>query len=216
MDGRRTLNRRETKTAVHSIGGLCIEIVAGSSGPFQSAGVNSPSSVWRPLLESHLHRASVEGLHVNRRRYLLLILLLVPALFGCVRRRLTVRSNPPGALVLIDGQEIGRTPVATPFTYYGTRNFRLMKDGYETVSLNQKFSAPWYQIPGIDFVSENLIAKEIRDERVVDFELVPKANVSMDDVLTRAEQLRAEVQPVPSAGVFDGAPAGPMGPWMSQ
>lgn len=129
------------------------------------------------------------------RRSLLLLVLLVSVSIGCVRRRMTVRSNPPGALVFIDGQEIGRTPVATPFTYYGTRNFRLVKDGYETISVNQQFQAPWYQVPPIDFVSENMVAREIRDERIVDFELVPKANISPGDVLIHADQLRGEVQP---------------------
>ena len=111
-----------------------------------------------------------------------------------------MRSNPPGALVFVDGQEIGRTPVATPFTYYGTRNFRLVKDGFETISVNQPFRTPWYQVPGIDFVTENLVPGEIRDERVVDFELVPKAAVSAGDVLLHAEQLRGEVVPAAALG----------------
>lgn len=128
-------------------------------------------------------------------RLLVLLILILPASLGCVRRRMMIRSNPPGALVFVDGQEIGRTPVATQFTYYGTRNFRLVKDGYETISVNQRFSAPWYQIPPFDFVSENLVAKEIRDERVVDFELVPRANLTPGDVLIHADQLRGEVQP---------------------
>ncbi len=124
---------------------------------------------------------------------LFFVLLMVAS--GCVRRRLTVRSNPPGALVFIDGQEIGRTPVATPFTYYGTRKFRLVKDGFETMVVNQPFPAPWYQIPPIDFISENLVPNEIRDERVVDFELSPKSDTGMGDVLIQADQLRSMVQP---------------------
>ena len=32
---------------------------------------------------------------------------------GCVRRRMTVRSNPPGAVVFVDDQEIGTTPAST-------------------------------------------------------------------------------------------------------
>ncbi len=111
-----------------------------------------------------------------------------------MRRRLTVRSTPPGALVFIDGQEIGRTPVSTQFTYYGTRNFRLVKDGYETISVNQRFPTPWYQVPPLDFVSENIVPREIRDERTVNFELVPKANVSTEDVLIHGEQLRSQVR----------------------
>ena len=132
---------------------------------------------------------------------------------GCIRRRMTVRSNPPGALVYIDGQEIGRTPVATPFTYYGTRNLRLVKDGFETISVDQHFPAPWYQIPPLDFVTENLVPQEIRDERLAHFELIPRANVGSEDVLIHADQLRemarpgvvptsATATPPPSAGAW--------------
>ena len=35
---------------------------------------------------------------------------------GCVHRRLTVRSNPPGAAVYVDNQEIGTTPVTANYT----------------------------------------------------------------------------------------------------
>ena len=133
--------------------------------------------------------------HRHWSRIGLFCVLLFVVASGCVRRRLTVRSNPPGALVFIDGQEIGRTPVATPFTYYGTRKFRLVKDGFETMVVNQPFPAPWYQIPPIDFISENLVPNEIRDERVVDFELSPKSDAGMGDVLIQADQLRSMVQP---------------------
>ena len=137
-------------------------------------------------------------------------------LMGCVRRRLTIRSDPPGASVFIDGQEIGRTPVATAFTYYGTRKFRLVKDGYETISVTQQFPAPWYQVPPLDFASENLVPSEIRDERVVHFELVPQANVGMDEVLTQADQLRSMVRPTaPLAPPTASADEHPNTPWAS-
>src|ERR1700690_4113146 len=58
---------------------------------------------------------------------------------GCVQRRMTIRSNPPGALVYVDDYEIGTTPVSASFTYYGTRKIRLVKDGYETLTVMQKF-----------------------------------------------------------------------------
>ena len=133
-------------------------------------------------------------------RFLLISLLIATVGTGCVRRRLTVRTNPPDALVFIDGQEIGRTPVATPFTYYGTRNFRIVKDGYETINVNQPFPTPWYQIPGVDFVAENLVPQEIRDERVVDFELIPKSISPPSEVLIQADQLRSIVRPEAPVG----------------
>jgi hypothetical protein len=117
------------------------------------------------------------------------------AIGGCVQRRLTIRSNPPGARVYVGDEEIGTTPVSTDFVYYGTRKIRLVKDGYETMVINQPIPAPWYQIPPLDFVSENLVPGEIRDERVVNFQLVPLQPVSTDQLLARAEQLRASGAP---------------------
>jgi hypothetical protein len=47
----------------------------------------------------------------------------------------------------------------------------------------------------LDFVSENLVPGEIRDERVINFQLVPLQPVSTDQLLARAEQLRASGGP---------------------
>jgi hypothetical protein len=120
---------------------------------------------------------------------------MLVATSGCVQRRLTIRSNPPGARVYVGDEEIGTTPVSTDFVYYGTRKIRLVKDGFETMVVNQPIPAPWYQIPPLDFVSENLVPGEIRDERVVNFQLVPLQPAPTDQFLARAEQLRASGGP---------------------
>ncbi len=109
---------------------------------------------------------------------------------GCVRRRMTIRSNPPGALVYIDDQEIGTTPVSTYFTYYGTRKVKLIKDGFEPVTALERIRAPWYQLPVIDFVSENVVRRELRDERVLEFQLEPQRLVPTQELLSRASRLR--------------------------
>ena len=113
---------------------------------------------------------------------------------GCVRRRLFVNSNPSGALVYVDNQQIGTTPCAVDFTYYGTRELRLVKPGYETLTINQPIPAPWYEIPPLDFISENFWPRETRDERVVDFQLVPLQDVPTDQLRQRADSLRNSVQ----------------------
>lgn len=150
---------------------------------------------------------------------LLLAALLCAASSGCVRRRMTIRSQPPGALVFIDDQEIGVTPVSTSFVYYGTRKIQLIKDGYETLTVLQKFRAPWYQIPPLDFASENLWPKEIRDERLLDFQLVPLRNVPNQELRERGEQLRNRarqgfVTPMPGfhGGTAPGSDLPPAGP----
>jgi hypothetical protein len=119
--------------------------------------------------------------------------LVVPLLVvagGCVQRRMTVRSNPPGALVYVDDYQIGTTPVSTDFIYYGTRKIRLVKDGYETLTVRQPFPIPWYEIFPLDFVTENLWPWEIRDERVVDLAMTTTASTPPESVVARAEQAR--------------------------
>src|SRR5215510_252534 len=77
---------------------------------------------------------------------------LAGGLPGCVERRYVIESDPPGALVLVNGQPIGTTPVDGYFTYYGTYNFTLIKDGYETKRVSQRIASPWYELPVVDFV----------------------------------------------------------------
>ncbi len=105
---------------------------------------------------------------------------------------MTVRTNPPGAVVSVDNQVIGTSPAATSFVYYGTREFRIEKDGYRTETIRKRFNPPWYQFPGLDFVTETLWPGEIRDERIVDVELVPKILEPAESVVGRADSLRTQ------------------------
>lgn len=117
---------------------------------------------------------------------------------GCVQRRMTIRSNPPGALVYVDDYQIGATPVSTDFIYYGTRKVRLVKDGYETLTVRQPFPMPWYEIFPLDFVTENIWPWEIRDERVVDLAMMPVASTPPELVVARAEQARLSAGSLPA------------------
>ncbi|MFM2096773.1 MAG: hypothetical protein RIS70_3897 [Planctomycetota bacterium] len=113
---------------------------------------------------------------------------------GCVRKRMTIVSNPPGAQVFIDNHEIGTTPVSTSYIYYGTRSVRLQKDGYESVTVERNFDPPWYEYPPIDFFAESLLPTELRDERVLEFELIPRQNAASEVVRDRAEELRGQAR----------------------
>lgn len=139
----------------------------------------------------------------------LLLILLVLAASGCVRRRLTVRSNPAGAIVHVDNQQIGTTPCSVDYVYYGTREIRLVLPGYETLTVNQPLPAPWYQVPGIDFVSENLVPRRIEDARTVSFNLQPQRLMAPEEVIARGEQLRRQVTPVGAAPVVPAGAAFP-------
>ena len=125
---------------------------------------------------------------------LLLCALALLSSTGCVRRRMTIRSNPPGAQVFVDDQEIGTTPCSSGYVYYGTRKVTVIKDGYKTETIYHKFSPPWYQIPPLDFISETLYPREIRDERIVDVTLAPQEIVPEAALRSRAEGLRSDAR----------------------
>ncbi len=143
-------------------------------------------------------------------RWWLLALLACALQAGCVQRRLTIRSNPPGALVYVDDYPIGTTPISTDFVYYGTRKVRLVKSGFETLTVLQPIPTPWYEYLGLDFISENVVPGEIRDERVVDYQLQPQVVVPSTQILERGENLRHAAAgppvPVPPAGPSYGLP----------
>ena len=131
-----------------------------------------------------------------KRRCLALTLLVLAVLVqaGCVSRRLMVQSNPPGAMVLLEGKEQGYTPTGIDFTYYGTRELTLIKDGYETKTQLVPVRAPWYQWPVIEFFSDNLLPGRVTDRRGVQFELEPKRMVPNQELLNRGQTLRNEAQ----------------------
>src|SRR3954454_15207221 len=126
-----------------------------------------------------------------------------------VRRRLNVNSNPPGALVYVDNQQIGTTPCSVDFTYYGTREIRLIKAGFETLTVNQPIPTPWYEYIPLDFVSENLVPNKIRDNRTVSYNLSPQLIVPTPELINRADQLRQDALQFPGAPVAASLPAVP-------
>jgi hypothetical protein len=117
-------------------------------------------------------------------------LVALALLSGCVERRFVIESDPPGALVLLNGQPLGTTPVDGHFTYYGNYTFTLVKDGYQTKKVDQCFNTPWYEIPPIDFVTENLYPAKVEDVRRVSVTLEPIVQVNPQQLLTDADQLR--------------------------
>ena len=124
----------------------------------------------------------------------LLVLLALPlAAGGCVHRTLEVESNPPGALVYLNGEEVGRTPMRKEFLWYGTYDVQLRKEGYETLSAEEKVWAPWWQWPPFDLVAE---AFPLEDNHIARFTMKPVTAEITDpqQVLGRAVQMRSRLK----------------------
>lgn len=116
---------------------------------------------------------------------------------GCVERRYTIRTNPPGAMVSVAGEPIGTTPVSRSYTYYGDRDIQIVADGYQTARFIQPIKAPWWDNVFTEFFTENLLPFQFRDEREFTYNLTPQVNPPQGDVLNRANALRAEAQSQP-------------------
>lgn len=129
----------------------------------------------------------------NSSRAVCLIALIGGAveLAGCVERTVTINTEPAGATVILNDQEVGQSPVKVPFTWYGDYDIILRKPGYETIQANRKIKAPWYQTPFIDIFAECLVPFTIYDERDLGtFALSPVAPVPQDQLLQNAADLK--------------------------
>ena len=121
-------------------------------------------------------------------RRIILTLPLILLLCGCVERRLKLESEPPGALVFLNGEEIGRTPATVPVRWYGNYDVVVRKEGYETLADERWLVAPWWQWVPIDAVAEALPLR-LTHEPTMRFELEPAATRDAG-LLGRAEELR--------------------------
>ncbi len=105
-----------------------------------------------------------------------------------------VRSQPEGARVTIDNQVVGHTPVPVPYIYHGTRDVMLEKDGFKTVKVKQRIRPRWYEYFPLSFFSNNFAFRELRDERILDFQLEPKFQIDENELIDRANDLRINSQ----------------------
>lgn len=118
------------------------------------------------------------------------MLLLTPT--GCVRRTLTITTEPSGALLWLNDEEIGRSPASVDFLWYGDYDVVARLDGHSTLVTNHPIKAPWYQLPGMDFFAEVLYPGWIHDQRQVHFELAPESLPEQAQLLQNAESFREE------------------------
>ena len=122
------------------------------------------------------------------------LLLLVS---GCVERRIKIVSDPPGAKVLLDGVEKGQTPIEIPFTFYGTREIIIYRDGYQVFSRLETISPPVYQVFPVDFFSELLLPFYLTDEHLFHYILKPHFPADAkkkQELLERAQNFSQELK----------------------
>ena len=110
-------------------------------------------------------------------------------LSGCVERQLTINTEPQGAMVVLNDEEIGNSPVTVSFEWYGDYNMRVSKEGFETLKTHRELKRPWYD--GFPFDLLTLL----NPERTVDsyewtFELEPKKEINREALIQKAQELK--------------------------
>jgi len=121
----------------------------------------------------------------------ILLVAALPVAAGCVDRELFVTSEPEGALVRISDRELGRTPVTTPFTWYGDYEIIMRLDGYETLTTSAKITPRWYEVPPLDLLSE-LAPWRYYDRRELSFKLTKLVEPTDEELIQRAQELQAK------------------------
>jgi len=119
--------------------------------------------------------------------------LLLLAVGGCVQRQLTVTSEPAGALVYMNDQEVGRTPFTRDFIWYGRYEVAVRKDGYDSLKTHTSVYAPFWQWVPLDLPMELL---PVTDREHISYALRPATTQPADTaaVMVRAEQLQAKLE----------------------
>jgi hypothetical protein len=123
-------------------------------------------------------------------RLILAMAALLAAGVGCVERKLTITSEPPGAIVTISDVEVGRTPVTIPFTWYADYEIILRREGgYETLKTHADLKAPAYEVAPIDLFSE-LAPWTYKDHRYLHYSLTKATEPTDQELIDRAKTFR--------------------------
>lgn len=127
-------------------------------------------------------------------------MLLATGLGGCVQRVISITSEPSGALVHLNDREVGRTPVEVPFTFYGTYDVRLEREGCEPMWTTGEAEMPWWEAPPVDLLAEALPGA--KSEVSWHYELEPEkgggdpgtSGGQVDELVEHAKQMRVMVE----------------------
>ena len=112
---------------------------------------------------------------------------------GCIERTVTINTEPDGATVVLNDQEVGRSPVKVPFTWYGDYDIIVRKEGYQTLRTHQRIPTPWYEYPGIDLFTECLMPFTVHDDRELEtYVLEPARPPSKEALLEAAAEMKAQ------------------------
>jgi hypothetical protein len=115
-------------------------------------------------------------------------------LSGCVERKLTINTEPQGALIILNDEEIGTSPVTVSFEWYGDYWVRISKDGYENLNTHRPLKGPWYDHFPFDFFAQIINPNRTVDSYEWTFSLEPKKQISRKELIQAAEKLEKQLR----------------------
>jgi hypothetical protein len=111
-------------------------------------------------------------------------------LAGCVERKLTIVTEPSAAVVWLNDEEIGVTPVTVNFNWYGDYTVRIEKPGHEILNTHQLLKRPAHDRFPLDFFAQVLWPRMIEDAYTWTFDLEPYQQASAEELIKKANQMR--------------------------
>ncbi len=128
----------------------------------------------------------------------LFCILLSVGVSGCISRVLQIRTEPSGAQVFVEGEEIGTTPTAFKFDHYGTRDVLLVLPTIEDESIYYKpireqvdLQPRWWSAFPIDFFVE-ILPFTVTDTHTVvyTFEKTDQQEMSLEELKNNMNEMQ--------------------------
>jgi hypothetical protein len=111
-----------------------------------------------------------------------------------VERRLFIRSDPPGATVVVNGEPAGATPTRVDFMTYGTFELILAAPGHHRLRRTVEVEPPWWETLPLDLFVETLWPATVIDEHALAFALEPFGEAGEPAIDQREADLRARLE----------------------
>lgn len=133
-------------------------------------------------------------MNARSRQFVMAMGVTALVLGGCVERKLTINTEPQGAMVALNDEQIGLSPVTVTFNWYGDYGVRASKDGYETLDTHRQLKAPLHDWFPLDFFTEVLYPGRIVDSYEWTFDLKPRQELTREQLLENAETLKDRIE----------------------
>ena len=111
-------------------------------------------------------------------------------LSGCVERKLTINTQPQGALITLNDEEIGTSPVTVGFNWYGDYKVRATKQDFTTLNTHRLLKAPLHDHFPFDFIAEILWPGKIVDSYQWTFNLSPYQPPQREELIKGAHKMK--------------------------